>query len=61
MLMDCLTWLEKGGLSEWDRILSLKLYSKQAEYSANNVELIYDAAWDAAELAPEQLAAALFF
>lgn len=32
-VMDCLTWLEKGSLSRWDRILNTKLYSKQADYS----------------------------
>lgn len=54
---DCLTWLKKGTLSEWDRIVDLKLYSKQVEYSAENVELVYDAVWDIAELSPERLAA----
>ncbi len=56
-MMDCLTWIEKGTLSEWDRVLNIKLYSKQVEYSVNNVELVYDAVWDVAELSPERLAA----
>ena len=56
-LIDCLTWLEKGTLSEWDRVLDLKLYSKQVEYSADNVELLYDAVWDVPQLAPERLSA----
>ncbi len=55
-MMDCLTWLEKGTLSEWDRILNLKLYSKQVEYSADNVEMLYDAVWDITELSPELIA-----
>ena len=55
-MMDCLTWLEKGALSDWDRILNLKLFSKQVEYSADNVEMLYDAAWDVSVLAPEVIA-----
>ncbi len=56
LMMDCLTWLEKGQLSEWDRILNLKLYSKQVEYSEDNLALLYDAVWDIEELSPERLA-----
>ena len=59
-MMDCLTWLEKGELSEWDRILNLKLYSKQVEYSADNVEMLYDAVWDVVELYPERVAACVY-
>ncbi|MBQ8170980.1 MAG: flagellin lysine-N-methylase [Oscillospiraceae bacterium] len=58
-MMDCLTWLEKGELSEWDRILNLKLFSKQVEYSADNVEMLYDAVWDVADLYPEKIAACI--
>lgn len=36
MLMDCMRWKDSGALSEWDRILDLKLYSKQVEYSEEN-------------------------
>lgn len=36
MLMDCMRWKDSGTLSEWDRILDLKLYSKQVEYSEEN-------------------------
>lgn len=36
MLMDCMRWLDSGALSGWDRILDLKLYSKQVEYSEEN-------------------------
>ncbi len=36
MLMDCMRWKDAGKLSEWDRILDLKLYSKQVEYSEEN-------------------------
>lgn len=36
MLMDCLRWKDSGKLCEWDRILDLKLYSKQVEYSEEN-------------------------
>lgn len=59
ILMDCLTWLEKGQLTEWDRILNLKLYSKQVEYSEDNLALMYDAVWDIAQLSPEAIAVAL--
>lgn len=38
MLMDCLVWLDKGEIAEWDRILNLKLYSKQVEYSQENID-----------------------
>lgn len=38
MLMDCMRWLDSRALSEWDRILDLKLYSKQVEYSEENTE-----------------------
>lgn len=61
IMMDCLTWLEKGKLSEWDRILNLKLYSKQAEYSEDNLALMYDAVWDNAALSPEKLASFRLF
>ncbi len=44
-LTDCLADLD-GRLDEWQRILDLKLYSKQMEYSEDNVELAYDAVWD---------------
>lgn len=37
MLMDCMRWKDSGTLSEWDRILDLKLYSKQVEYSEENI------------------------
>lgn len=56
LLMDCLTWLEKGELSEWGRVLNMKLYSKQLEYSEDNLALMYDAVWEIAELYPEKLA-----
>lgn len=42
MLMDCLVWLDKGSISEWDRILDLKLYSKQVEYSQENIDAFLD-------------------
>lgn len=38
MLMDCLVWLDKGSIGEWDRLLDLKLYSKQVEYSQENID-----------------------
>ena len=56
LMMDCLTWLEKSKLTEWDRVLNMKLYSKQVEYSEDNLALLYDAVWDIAELSPEKLA-----
>lgn len=37
MLMDCMKWLDGGSISEWDMILDLKLYSKQVEYSQENI------------------------
>lgn len=43
MLMDCLVWLEKGSISEWDRIADLKMYSKQVEYSQENIDAFLDA------------------
>lgn len=57
--MDCLTWLEKGSLSEWDRIVNVKLLSKQTEYSDEVTEGIFDALWTE-ELAPEKLCACLW-
>lgn len=39
MLMDSLHWLEAGSLTEWDRIVDLKLYSKQVEYSQENIDI----------------------
>ncbi len=59
MRMDCLTYLEKGILSEWDRICNIKLYSKQAEYSDDNRELVYDAIWDRDSLSIFNLSALL--
>lgn len=44
LMMDCLTWLEKGEITERDRIDNLKLYSKQVEYSEENMELLFEAA-----------------
>lgn len=38
LLMDCMKWLDKGSLTEWDMILDLKLYSKQVEYSQENTD-----------------------
>lgn len=57
-VMDCMTWLEKGRLSEWDRIVNLKLLSKQTEYSDEVIEGIYDAVWTE-KLTPERLAECL--
>lgn len=45
MLMDCLVRLDKGDrgeVSEWDRILNLKLLSKQVEYSQENIDMFLD-------------------
>lgn len=58
-MIDCLTWLEKGTLSEWDRIENMKLYSKQVEYSEENVELMYNAVWEVPELSVTNIAACL--
>lgn len=38
MLMDCMKWLDSGDITEWDMILDLKLYSKQVEYSQENID-----------------------
>lgn len=38
MLMDCMKWLDSGDITEWDIILDLKLYSKQVEYSQENID-----------------------
>lgn len=38
MLMDCMRWLDAGKITEWDVILDLKLYSKQVEYSQENID-----------------------
>lgn len=59
ILLDELTWLEKGELTEWDRIVSLKLFSKQMEYSDENLDAIYDAVWENELLSPEVLAGCL--
>ena len=42
MMMDCLVWLDTGGITEWQRILNLKLYSKQVEYSQENIDLFLE-------------------
>ena len=42
MLMDCMKWLDSGSLGEWDAILDLKLYSKQAEYSQENLDMFLE-------------------
>ncbi len=54
-LSDCLSDID-GCLTDWQRILNLKLYSKQMEYSEDNLELAYDAVWDTAWLVPENIA-----
>ncbi len=46
-----------GELTEWQRILDIKLYSKQMEYSEDNLELAYDAVWDVPQLSPAYLSA----
>lgn len=56
--MDCLTWLERGELSEWDRIVNVKLFSKQTEYSDEVMDAVFDALWTE-QLAPERLAECL--
>lgn len=38
LLSDCMKWLDIGSITEWDRILTLKLYSKQVEYSQENID-----------------------
>ncbi len=38
MLMNCMRRLDKGSISEWDIILDLKLFSKQLEYSRENLD-----------------------
>mgnify|MGYP004501961617 FL=1 len=41
MLTDCMKWLDRpdnSAISEWDMILDLKLYSKQVEYSQENID-----------------------
>lgn len=38
MLMDCMKWIDGGSIREWDMILDLKLYSKQVEYSQENID-----------------------
>lgn len=54
-LIDCLDDID-GALTERQRVLNLKLYSKQMEYSEDNLELAYDAVWDTARLIPEHIA-----
>lgn len=55
-LADCMTWLDSGSLSEWDRICNVKLYSKQTEYSEEVEQQMRDAFWDIPELDPEKIA-----
>ena len=55
-LFDCMSSLD-ASLTEWQRILNIKLYSKQMEYSEDNLELAYDAVWDTVWLTPENIAA----
>lgn len=60
-MSDCMTWLNKGALSEWDRICNVKLYSKQTEYSDEVEGQLRDAFWDIPALSPEKLAGALIY
>ncbi|MGN1422824.1 MAG: flagellin lysine-N-methylase [Oscillospiraceae bacterium] len=55
-LLDCLTWLDGGALSDRDRICNVKLYSKQTEYSEEVEQQMRDAFWDIPELDPERIA-----
>lgn len=59
MMLDCLKWMENGTLTEWDRIMNLKLWSKQVEYSEENTEAFFDAVWDEASLSPEVIGSCL--
>lgn len=61
VMSDCMTWLDKGVLSEWDMICSVKLYSKQTEYSDEVENQLRDAFWDIEELSPERLAGAVIY
>ncbi len=56
VLLDCLTYIKKGKVSEWDRIINLKLLSKQFEYSEENLQLIFDEAYGNTLISIENLA-----
>lgn len=45
-LLHMATWCEKGKLTQWDRIVNIKAYSKELEYCPENVEMLMDALWD---------------
>ena len=46
-MCDILKWLEnKNNLSNNDRIMNMKLYSKEIEYSTENMDSIRDFLWD---------------
>lgn len=58
-LMDCCVWLDKGELTQWDRICSVKLFSKQAEYSDEVREQLCNAVWDNVYLSPSSMGGCL--
>ena len=43
------TWVRTGELSLWDRICNIKAYSKELEYSEENLEMWMDFLWGEVE------------
>jgi lysine-N-methylase len=58
-LSDCMTWLDSGNLTDFDRICTVKLYSKQTDYSDEVAEALCDAFWDIPNLTPGDIARAI--
>ncbi|MGI5959432.1 MAG: flagellin lysine-N-methylase [Massiliimalia sp.] len=46
LLLDIQVWMDTGHFSLEDRIFTAKEYSKQIEYSTDNLEALADAAWE---------------
>lgn len=46
-LLDLDCWVQKRELTQWDRICNIKAYSKELEYSTENLEKLMDAMWEA--------------
>lgn len=48
-------WTKNGKLTLWDRICNIKAYSKELEYSPDNLEKLMDAVWDEKNVSAEAL------
>lgn len=55
------TWLEKNALTMHDCVIAAKNYSKEIEYSEENMETLADFCYDRSEFSSENLSAMLIF